>query len=156
MPSPSPSAVTQSGRFKQGGRVYELAAINEIPPRAILTFGPDASEAMRRPGMTFDDVVAIFNRINALSDDEQEKDPDFYFLTCVLVWVSRLAVGDKITFSECLDEPFELIANPGDRKGPQKAAAKKKAKRVSGNPAKAAAARGSSTDATAAAAPAES
>lgn len=98
-------------RFLSGGREYEMVALDEISGRNLLTFSRDASEVMGRP-IRFVDVERIAEEIDQLPDDEAEQHPDLEFLSTVIVWVSRLAAGDTLTYGQCLDEPFAFIDEP--------------------------------------------
>jgi hypothetical protein len=129
--------------FTSEGRVYELTSIDEVTPRDLLTFPRDASAVMGRP-IRWSDIERIADEISKLKESEQETHPDFDFLLTVMIWVSRRAAGDRITYGECLDVPFTIDFEDDAGKAPAaKKAAKKpaKGKRQSGNPAVRAAAK---------------
>lgn len=124
--------------FKSGGKVYELVELDQISLRDLITFPRDAEEVLGEP-ITWAQAQALAQELSALDAEERNAHPKWSFILAVLVWSSRRAAGDEITFSDCLDAPFEpvTVKQPGDRKpgkrsGAKKAPAKKKATRTSG------------------------
>lgn len=114
-------------RFRSGGRIYELTEIDQITPRDLITFPRDAAE-VRGSKIRWSEVEQYAQEIDALPESEQEDHPEFAFMMAVSIWASRRAAGDKITFGECLDEPFEVLPDTEDRQGksPARKGAKKK------------------------------
>lgn len=116
-------------RFRSGGRIYEITAIDEITPRDLITFPRDAAE-VRGSAIAWADVERYAAEIDGLPDDEKEAHPEFGFVMAVTIWSSRKAAGDKITFGECLDEPFVMLEDPEDHQ-PGKSPARKGKKKAS-------------------------
>jgi hypothetical protein len=86
--------------------------------------------------MTWAQFEALAVEMSGLSPAEQAAHPMAAFVMAVSIWSSRRAAGDKVTFAEVLDEPFEWVSvkqpqdrSPGKRKGAKKAPAKKAAAR---------------------------
>lgn len=122
--------------FRSGGKVYELVEQDQVSLRDVVTFPRDAAKVLGEP-MTWAAFEALARELDALTDAEREAHPMSAFVLSVTIWSSRRAAGDRITFDECLDEPFEWVEvaipqdhKPGKRKGAKKAPAKKPSRPV--------------------------
>lgn len=117
--------------FRSGDRVYEIVEVDQISLRDLITFPRDAETVLGEP-MTWAQAQALNEEILALDPKDRDDHPMGPFVLSVVIWASRRAAGDAITFGECLDAPFEWVAvkqpgdrKPGKRKGAKKAPAKK-------------------------------
>lgn len=114
-----------AARFKSGGRIYEMASIDEITPRDLITFPRDAAE-VRGTSLRWSDVERFATEIDDLPDEQKEDHPEFAFMMAVTIWASRRAAGDKVTFGACLDDPIEMLPDTEDNAGKSSARKGKK------------------------------
>ena len=123
--------------FRSDGKVYEVVEVDQISLRDVITFPRDAEAVLGEP-MTWGQAQALNQELMALDAKARDEHPMAGFVLAVVIWSSRRAAGDTITFSECLDASFEWVETkrpqdhkPGKRKGAKKAPAKKATKRPS-------------------------
>lgn len=117
--------------FRSDGKVYEVVEVDQISLRDLITFPRDAAEVLGHE-MTWAQAMELNQELAALPPEERDAHPMAAFVLSVVIWSSRRAAGDPVTFAECLDASFEWVEvkQPGDRKpgkskGPKKAPAKK-------------------------------
>jgi hypothetical protein len=117
--------------FRSGGKVYELAEMDQVSLRDIVTFPREAAQVLGEP-MTWSQFQDHLNEMEALDEEERAAHPLSDFVMTVLIWISRRAAGETVTYGECLDAPFEWVEmkvpqdrQPGKAKGAKKAPAKK-------------------------------
>lgn len=121
--------------FRSGGKVYELVEQDQVSLRDVVTFPRDSAKVLGEP-MTWAQFEALTVEMSTLSEPEQAAHPLSSFVLAVSIWSSRRAAGDKVTFDEVLDEPFEWVEvatpqdhKPGKRQGAKKAPGKRAQKR---------------------------
>lgn len=135
--------------FRSDGKVYEIVEVDQISLRDLITFPRDAEEVLGKP-MTWAEAQAMSQEVAALPPKERDDHPMGPFVLAVVIWASRRAAGDTITFSEALDASFEWVETkrpqdhkPGKRQGAKKAPAKKApAKKTAKRPTRPGSARG--------------
>lgn len=117
--------------FRSDGKVYEVVEVDQISLRDLITFPRDAEAVLGEP-MTWAQAQDLNRELMALSPAERDEHPMAPFVLSVVIWSSRRAAGDAVTFAECLDASFEWVSvkqpqdrQPGKRKGAKKAPAKK-------------------------------
>lgn len=135
--------MTEQVHFRSDGKVYEVVEVDQISLRDVITFPRDAEAVLGEP-MSWAQAQSLSAEIAALPPEERDDHPMGPFVLAVVIWSSRRAAGDAITFSECLDASFEWVETkrpqdrkPGKRKGAKKAPAKKAAAKRPTRPASA-------------------
>lgn len=114
--------------FRSGGTVYAVASLDQITPRDLITFPRDAAEVLGRR-ITWHEVETAWAEIDGMTEKEADEHELADFLLAVSIWVSRRAAGDRVSFGQCLDDPFEWLPTPTDREpGKPKAQPGKKKK----------------------------
>lgn len=127
--------MTEQVFFRSDGKVYEVVEVDQISLRDVITFPRDAAAVLGEE-MSWSQAQSLTQELQALDPDVRDDHPMAPFVLAVVIWSSRRAAGDAITFGECLDASFEWVEvkQPGDRKpgkrnGAKRAPAKKSAKR---------------------------
>lgn len=78
------------------------AAILEVETTLRKLFGVDSD---RLPVKTWGSIEAARKRLSRVkSVEEFQADPDWVLVTVANIWQSRRAAGEKVTFSECMED----------------------------------------------------
>lgn len=94
-------------RFKYGGKVYETDVLDNISLRDLMVFNRQVAD-MGLP-LTWADVERISAEMAELDEAEAARHPDAMVMTGVVIWASRRAAGDEVTFEEAVDIPLSEI-----------------------------------------------
>jgi hypothetical protein len=113
-------------RFVIDGKTYTTTALDEVPLKDLIRFNTEAADMGLRE--RWNDVQRAAVEMDGMTETEAEDHPDSLLVMAVTIWVSRRLAGEDLAFGDAVDVPMnhiKFLADPGDRKGPTKGAAKK-------------------------------
>ena len=114
--------------LKIRGKRYESKNLDALTLKDILTVESELA-ALGIP-RAWQEIRKAAARLDQMTADEFEDDPDGPLMVALLVWAARRGAGETVTFTEAIDVPlsdFEFLPDTGDHKAPKATPRKRKA-----------------------------
>jgi hypothetical protein len=95
-------------RFKIGTKVYETDVLDTISLRDLMVFNRQVADMGL--SITWADVERISAEMAEIGEaDGASRHPEAMLMTGVVIWASRRAAGDDVTFEQAVDIPMSEI-----------------------------------------------
>lgn len=94
--------------FRIGDAVYEMASVRRVTLRDSLQFNAEARR--ENLGITWAGLLALVDEVSALPVAERVAHEGTWLLMAAVIWSSRRAQGEDVSFLDAIDVPLEDIA----------------------------------------------
>ena len=106
-------------KFYIKDRLYDAAAIQSITLEQVMEFDREAKA--RNFGFSFADLEELNARLTKMTEQERRGDPGVLLILSLTIWASRMAAGEKVSYSEAIDVPMSdllFVRDEEDKKKP--------------------------------------